>query len=146
MAPRLVHSSRIDGAWWPCSTDLTKELPQLLQALAKRLGRVRGVLLNQDEWTPTAVDWTPAGSNRVRIGWYGHQEAHMAVVIGDSAKRVDLLVIPPDTDPAVAVAAMGLAAAIGNLLSGPEALDAAALAAPLTPAGYGPGSAHASVG
>jgi hypothetical protein len=125
MAPRVVHANRIDGAWWPRSTDLMTELPPLLQALTKRLGRIRGVLLNQQEWAATPVNWTPEGNHRVRIGWYGQQEAHMAVVIGDSAKRVDLLVIPPGTDTASAAAAIALASAVGNALSGPDALRAA---------------------
>jgi Family of unknown function (DUF5994) len=129
MAPRVVHANSIDGAWWPRSTDLIAELPQLLAALATRLGRIRGVLLNQGEWAPTPVDWTPPGNHRVRIGWYGHQDAHMAVIIGDSVKRVDLLVIPPDADPVSASAAMALAASTGNTLSGPEALRAAGLPA-----------------
>jgi hypothetical protein len=131
MTPRLVHANRIDGAWWPRSTDLIHELLPVLHALSKRIGRIRGVLLNQDEWMPTPVDWTPPGNHRVRIGWYGHQDAHMAVLIGDSAKRVDLLVIPTGTDPAIASAAMTLASTRGNLLSGPDALSAAELSSPL---------------
>lgn len=122
-----MHANRIDGAWWPRSSDLIRELPEVLHAVSGRIGRIRGVLLNQSEWLPTPVDWTPAGNHRVRIGWYGHQDAHMAVLIGDSAKRVDLLVIPPMTDPGSACAAMTIAAAMGNTLSGPEALLAAAL-------------------
>jgi uncharacterized protein DUF5994 len=129
MASRLVHANSVDGAWWPRSTDLSVELPPLLQALAPRLGRIRGVLLNQGEWAPMPVDWTPSGNHRVRIGWYGHQDAHMAVIIGDSVKRVDLLVIPPDSDSTSACAAMALASSTSNTLSGPDALRAAGLPA-----------------
>lgn len=131
MTPRLIHANSLDGAWWPRSTDLIKELAPLLLAVSKRIGRIRGVLLNQDEWLPTPVDWTPPGNHRVRIGWYGHQEAHMAVLIGDSAKRVDLLVIPTDSDAPNAFAAMALATTMGNTLTGPEALRAAALSSRL---------------
>lgn len=148
MAPRLVHANHLDGAWWPRSTDLVHELPPVLLALSTRIGRIRGVLLNQAEWMSTPVDWTPAGNHRVRIGWYGHQEAHMAVVIGDSAKRVDLLVIPTGTDPATASAAMTLASTMGNTLSGPEALRAAARSVLMAArqADTDSGSANASVG
>jgi Family of unknown function (DUF5994) len=131
MTPRLIHANSLDGAWWPRSTDLIKELPPLLLAVSKRIGRIRGVLLNQDEWLPTPVDWTPPGNHRVRIGWYGHQEAHMAVLIGDSAKRVDLLVIPASSDASNAFAAMGLATTMGNTMTGPEALRAAGLSSRL---------------
>jgi len=148
MAPRLVHANRIDGAWWPRSTDLIKELPPVLHALSKRIGRIRGVLLNQGEWMPTPVDWTPPGNHRVRIGWDGHQDAHMAVLIGDSAKRVDLLVIPSGTDSATASAAMTLASTMGNTLSGPDALCAAELSSPLAEpqASDDAGDATAAVG
>lgn len=145
MTPRLVHANRLDGAWWPRSTDLIIELPQLLDAVSRRIGRIRGVLLNQEEWLPTPVDWTPAGNHRVRIGWYGHQEAHMAVLIGDSAKRVDLLVIPCSDDPRSASAAMALATAMGNTLSGPEALRAAGSPSRLASQQAGPGSGGAHV-
>lgn len=147
MTPRLIHANRIDGAWWPRSIDLTDELPALLYAVAKRIGRIRGVLLNQDEWLPTPVDWTPAGNHRVRIGWYGHQEPNVAVLIGDSAKRVDLLVIPTESSGRLAMAAMGLATAMGNTLSGQDLLTTAALSG--LPADPEPsvdsGSASASV-
>lgn len=147
MTPRLAHANQIDGAWWPRSTDLVHELPPVLRALSTRIGRIRGVLLNQGEWLSTPVDWTPPGNHRVRIGWYGNQEAHMAVVIGDSAKRVELLVIPTGTDPATASAAMTLASTMGNTLSGPETLCAAALASRVAArqASLDSGSANASV-
>lgn len=51
----------------------------------------------------------------------------MAVVIGDSAKRLDLLVIPPESNPASASVAMTKASAMGNTLSGPETLRSASL-------------------
>jgi Family of unknown function (DUF5994) len=132
MTPRLIHANSLDGAWWPRSSDLIKELPPLLLAVSKRIGRIRGVLLNQVEWLPTPVDWTPPGNHRVRIGWYGHQEAHMAVLIGDSAKRVDLLVIPTGSDARSAFAAMEIATTMGNTLTGPEALRSAALSSRLS--------------
>jgi len=96
----------------------------------------------------TPVDWTPAGNHRVRIGWYGHQEANMAVVVGDGAKRVDLLVIPTATDPTTASAAMTIASTMGNTRNGPDALRAAALSSRVSArqAGNGSGSASVPVG
>lgn len=123
----MVHANRMDGAWWPRCSDLIQELPPVLQAVSQRIGRIRGVLLNQGEWLPAPVDWTPVGNHRVRIGWYGNQDAHMVVLIGDSAKRVDLLVIPPESERSCAAAAMTIASAMGNVLSAPEALLAAGL-------------------
>jgi hypothetical protein len=124
LTERFARANRLDGAWWPYSVDLTAELAPLLEAVSKRVGRVRGVLLNRVEWDPTPLDWTPPGSRQTRISWYGHQDPGVAILIGDNAKRVDLLVIAPDTDPAEAIAAMNLASKGGNLLSATDTIRA----------------------
>jgi hypothetical protein len=125
LAGHLARANRLDGAWWPYSLDLTIELAPLLDAMTSRVGRIRGVLLNRSEWAPTPLDWIPSGNRRTRISWYGHQDPDIAILIGDKDKRVDLLVIPPSTDPAEAAAAMNLASTKGNALSGSETLRVA---------------------
>jgi Family of unknown function (DUF5994) len=124
LTSQLARANRLDGAWWPYSTDVTLELAPLLDAVARRVGRIRGVLLNRSEWAPTPLDWIPCGSRRTRISWYGLQDADVAIVIGDNDKRLGLLVIPPTADAAVAVRAMEMAATTGNRMSGTETLRA----------------------
>jgi hypothetical protein len=123
MTNHLARSNRLAGAWWPYSGDLTVELPPLLEVVARRIGRIRGVLLNRTEWASTPLDWFPADSPRTRISWYGHQDADEAILIGDNDKRVDLLVIPASADEAGAATAMSLAARPGNGRSGTETLQ-----------------------
>lgn len=123
MTERIVRANRLDGAWWPYSTDLTVELVPLLEAVARRIGAIRGVLLNRTEWdSSTPLDWIPSGSRRTRISWYGHQDPGVAILIGDNAKRVDLLVVPPETEEREALAAMSSAARHGNRRSAAETL------------------------
>jgi hypothetical protein len=122
LASQFARANRLDGAWWPYSVDLTMELAPLLDAVAGRVGRIRGVLLNRSEWAPTPLDWIPSGNRRTRISWYGSQDPDVAILIGDKDKRVKLLVIPPSTATAEALAAMTLASRCGNTLSGSDTL------------------------
>ncbi|MDP9091950.1 MAG: DUF5994 family protein [Actinomycetota bacterium] len=124
LTSQLTRANRLDGAWWPYSTDVTLELAPLLDAVARRLGRVRGVLLNRSEWAPTPLDWIPCGSRRTRISWYGLQDSDIAILIGDNDKRLGLLIIPPCTEAGAAVRAMEMAATTGNSMSGTDTLRA----------------------
>ncbi|MDP9117259.1 MAG: DUF5994 family protein [Actinomycetota bacterium] len=120
----LARANKLDGAWWPYSTNVTQELEPLLEALSRRLGRIRGVLLNRSEWEPTPLDWIPCGNRRTKISWYGLQDADTAVVIGDNDKRVALLVIPPSAVVTSAIRAMDMASAARNELTGAQTLQA----------------------
>jgi Family of unknown function (DUF5994) len=44
LKPKAPMSGRVDGAWWPRSDDLTKELPDLLAVLSVRLGAIDRVM------------------------------------------------------------------------------------------------------
>ena len=57
-APATGHTEpacvrRIDGAWWPRSTQLAAELPAVLSSSSDRLGQVVGVGYRRDGWTDT---------------------------------------------------------------------------------------------
>ena len=138
MTAQLMRANQLDGAV-AHNEDVTLELAPLLDAVARRLGRIRGVLLNRVEWAPTPLDWIPCGSRRTRISWYGNQHADVARLIGDNDKRVDLLVIPPSAGLTEAARAMELAASSGNTLSGSETLRLVGLAreAAVSPAANG---------
>ncbi len=134
MTRELIRANRLDGAWWPYSSDVTKELAPLLDAVSRRVGRIRGVLLNRSEWAPTPLDWIPCGSRRTRISWYGNQDADVAIVIGDNDKRVALLVVPFSAGVSDAIRAMEMASTSGNGLSGTETLRVVGVSA-LSPDG-----------
>ena len=42
----------VDGAWWPRSRDLVRELRALLPVLAVRVGRIERVTYNLGDWDP----------------------------------------------------------------------------------------------
>ena len=104
----------LHGAWWPRSLRIVEEIPLLLTALASRDHTVRGVTLNRDEW-PDAPLVIPLGvTAKLRIGWYGLPDAHIALLHLDQQRKRSLLVIPPATPEATAVTAMLMAVRPGN--------------------------------
>ncbi|MEU2158809.1 DUF5994 family protein [Streptomyces sp. NPDC019396] len=97
----------LDGAWWPRSHDIGTELPSLITALTEHLGPVTRVGLDSNAWEelPTRliiddrvvhIDSFPVGDDTVLI------------TRGDR-DHFSLLVVPPDTTPDAARAAMARA-------------------------------------
>jgi hypothetical protein len=124
LTAKPVNTDRLDGAWWPYGTDVTVELPPLLEAIGKRFGRTRAVMLNPEAWM-AAPQWLLWGSWRARIGWYQHQDPNTAILLGENDKRIDLLVIPPNTQPNHARSAADLASTGGNTLTASDTLQTA---------------------
>jgi Family of unknown function (DUF5994) len=128
LKPQGPTGGHVDGGWWPRSRDLAAELPSLLAVLAVRLGRI-------ERFTYHLTDWRPAprtiicGGGVVRLGGYRTQPAGTVNVLADS-QRVTLLVVPPQTPPQNAHAALMAAGHRGNT-DDVEALLAACL--PTTP-------------
>jgi hypothetical protein len=92
----------IDGAWWPRSHDLSRELPGLLTALEERWPHITRVTVSRSMW-------------RVRPGTLlveGHElhinqsesvpHPHSICLLSYGVGRCDLLVIPPGETPAEA--------------------------------------------
>src|SRR4051794_39358339 len=48
--PSLSHTGMFDGAWWPRSRDLGRELPALIAALHRRIGPVLHVGVERSAW------------------------------------------------------------------------------------------------
>ena len=55
LKPKAPHSGHVDGAWWPHSTDLTAELPDLLSVLSVRLGPIGRAIYNVSEWATPPI-------------------------------------------------------------------------------------------
>ncbi|MFI0960160.1 DUF5994 family protein [Streptomyces sp. NPDC021080] len=86
---------RIDGAWWPRSTDLTSELPRLLGALPPAWGQVSSVLVDEAVWDPFPGRLLVA-DQVVRLRRTTSQHAPSTVcLLAPGRGRWDLLVVPP---------------------------------------------------
>ena len=111
--PNSVHTL-LDGGWWPRSTDPLAELPGLILAIDALHGPVKQIMLNVGDWAEHPRRLGVAG-RIVRIGYFASQPERLLTALSSrSGDRVDLFVVPADTDAPVADAAMALAATAGN--------------------------------
>jgi len=111
----------LDGGWWPRSTDPVAELPGLILAIDSRHGRVTQLVLSAQGWDSHPRRLGVAG-RVLRLGYFTSQPAALLTALCDDGARVDLLVVPPDTDADVADAAMLRAATTANHVHAPELL------------------------
>ena len=103
---RLTLASRlgneIDGAWWPRTGLISRELPELVSVLDARLGRVIDINVNWSSLQrPPDLNWD---------GWRViHQ--HVMTVVSRKA-RANLLIVPYRTGTALAVMILRRAAGL----------------------------------
>lgn len=123
MDPEPSHTTLLDGAWWPRTTDAVAELPALLAALKDLRGEITHVLLNTSEWDLPHPRRAAAGRRAVRLGWYTSQPAGLVTIMIDFGRdRFDLLVVPPDASRASADIALAAAADATDKRRTPELL------------------------
>ena len=100
LTPHALTSKRLDGAWWPRSTQLSTELPALVTALSERLGELAVVGYHRNAWTPVPEQLRVAGETITLPGLTSDEPAtHLADRYG---RCVTLQVIPPAAHGAVA--------------------------------------------
>ncbi|MET8247370.1 DUF5994 family protein [Streptomyces sp. NPDC005202] len=105
----------LDGAWWPRSRDLLREIPALTDVLDARWGRITRVTVNPAHW-PVIPRKVPVTGHTVHVGWFAdEQDPNKLLLLSYTVGRWDLLVIPPETEPAAAARLMAAAAVPGSL-------------------------------
>ena len=120
--PEPSRETVLDGGWWPRSTDLMVELPQLIGALSGR-GEITHALLNSADWDLPHERRLSAGRKGIRLGFYSSQPAGLITLMSDFGKdRFDLVVVPPSADAAAAKSAMRSAADAKDSRRAPELL------------------------
>lgn len=132
LKPETRIRGHLDGAWWPRSRDMARELPSLVAELDRAWGRITRVTVHESTW-PDLPAKIPVGVHVVRLGWFGpEQEADDICLLSYKIGRWDLLVIPPECDPARAALLLAAAADVH------ETRSATALLAAQETAGSGP--------
>ncbi|MEE6178424.1 DUF5994 family protein [Mycobacterium sp. 050134] len=101
LKPFRTASEHIDGAWWPRSTDLVNELPDLVASVADRLGRVVMVGYRRNGWHETPPLAEIAGHQVELLGFIS-DEPSSVILIGEDGRHLTLHVIRPDTGEQVA--------------------------------------------
>lgn len=106
----------VDGGWWPRSLDLSVELPSLVAELHRAGHDVAHITYNPAAWNPAPGVLTGPG-RPVTLQGSAHQ-AMASVGLADTsgAKRTELVVVPPHTDPRVAQRVLALARLGGDLI------------------------------
>ena len=102
LKPKAPHSGFVDGAWWPHTSNLSSELPDLL-----------AVLYKVDEWSqaPTKL---ATGGRRVHLDGYRRQPRNTIEIVGLDRENIVLLTVPANTDAAEAHSALMSAARPNN--------------------------------
>ncbi|MEH0550906.1 DUF5994 family protein [Streptomyces sp. B21-101] len=109
LAPTGSAPGLLDGAWWPRSRDLLREIPTLTDALDARWGRITHVTVNPTHW-PVIPRKVPVTGHTVRVGWFAaEQDPNKVILLSYTVGRLDLLVIAPETEPAAAARLMAAA-------------------------------------
>ncbi|MFG2195762.1 DUF5994 family protein [Streptomyces sp. NPDC048639] len=115
LAPEGTAPGLLDGAWWPRSRDLFRELPALLDVLDSRWGRITRVTVNPAHW-PVIPRKVPVAGHTMHVGWFiEEQDPHQLLLLSWTGGRWDLLIIPPETGAAAAARLMSAAAVPGAL-------------------------------
>lgn len=103
-----VLGGRIDGAWWPRTAAMARELPDLIDALRPVLGEITGIDLNWSAHSPTPVLSTMSPDVAGRIT--RNAPHHRLMVLAGPSAIVNLLVVPSMTTPALAMMVLRCAA------------------------------------
>ncbi len=115
LAPTGSVPGLLDGAWWPRSRDLLREIPTLTDALDARWGRITHVTVNPAHW-PVVPHKVPVTGHTVHVGWFAdEQDPNKVILLSYTVGRLDLLVIPPETEPAAAARLMAAATVPGGI-------------------------------
>ena len=104
----------VDAAWWPRSLDLTAELPALLDVMWTAGREISRVTYSIAGWAP-APRRLRVEDRMVRLGGFaGSDPLTIRLLDAWGTERIDILVIPPATDPEIARQALRYASEAGN--------------------------------
>ncbi|MEF3118174.1 DUF5994 family protein [Streptomyces chrestomyceticus] len=100
----------LDGAWWPFSRDLGRELPALTAALDPLWGRITRITVNPSHW-PVIPRKVPVDGHVVGVGVFAaEQDPHELFLASYTVGRWNLLIVPPENIPDRAAQLMRAAA------------------------------------
>ena len=109
LKPSSSAGGVLDGAWWPRSTDPAIELAALIEEFGAQRTPVRGIALRRAVWDSAPRRIRLASGRKVAVDWLRTGDVSMIRIIDTNYQRIDLLVIPVDTTPAIAELALTMA-------------------------------------
>ncbi|HEX6404694.1 MAG TPA: DUF5994 family protein [Pseudonocardiaceae bacterium] len=106
LKPTSSARGALDGAWWPRSRDPSIELGPLVEELGAQRTPVRGIALTRGGWDSAPGRIQLASGRKVAVDWVRNGDVSMIRIIDTNYQRINLLVIPVDTRPAIAELAL----------------------------------------
>ncbi|MBQ1092646.1 DUF5994 family protein [Streptomyces sp. B93] len=113
---RLVLGSasrfgRPDGAWWPRTRDLARELGELADVIDPLWGRLTHVAVNPRHWWPVPGGLVVVNDHEVTVDRFtDSSNRHRILLQSYTAGCWDLLVVPPPTSSSSAALLMAASA------------------------------------
>ncbi len=102
LCPRMSVEGAVDGAWWPRSTHLGDELPDLIAVFGSLIGPVRRVVYDASTWH-SAPSRVIRGATAIPVDSYRLVASDTIYLLGTHARDAVLYVVPSDADRASAV-------------------------------------------
>jgi hypothetical protein len=101
-----------DGAWWPYSRSLHTEAADLVDHFPRADGRVNRLLFSRPDWDDSTaagrgVRRILAARGPVKVGSFPSDDTALMIVTLASGRRLKLIVIPSDLNPADAEELLG---------------------------------------
>ncbi len=118
LKPGMLRTGFVDGGWWPRSRDLLAELPELADALRASVGRVERVAFARSMWDAVPArrrGW--ADGRRIGLDGFAAFAPDTIWVVTPTTRNtpIFLVVVPPETPPALAADVLRQAAEGENL-------------------------------
>jgi hypothetical protein len=110
LKPSSSARGAVNGAWWPRSTESAIELGALIEELGAQRTPVRGIALSRVGWDSVPRRIPLASGRKVAVDWVRTGDARMIRISDLNYQRIDLLLIPVNTTPAIAERALRMAA------------------------------------
>ncbi|MEW5627491.1 DUF5994 family protein [Streptomyces hydrogenans] len=107
------RQSLLDGAWWPRSRDVEREVPPLVTALTEHLGPITRVGLDASAWNGIPPRLMVDG-RVVHLDSFPVGDDTVLITRGDN-DHFSLMVVPPNTTPEAARTAMVRAVRADNV-------------------------------
>jgi hypothetical protein len=94
LCDRSTLPGAVDGAWWPHSSDLRTELPDLVAVLGLLIGAVHRVVYDPSIW-PHAPSRIIRGTAQISVDPYSLVACDTIYLIGTHSRDAVLYVVPP---------------------------------------------------
>lgn len=106
--PDSDASGYLDATWWPRSSNLTAELPDLIAALRPRAGQIWRIVYDPRTWSTTDRHLIVAG-RAMRLDRYPFELFGLMYLCATNGTVIVLRAIPEGTDPALATSVLARA-------------------------------------